>query len=158
MTKFLVMKAHFSSDVCVDTPSAFVAQLDNIFVEFLKTFTENSAPFLENMKKHGFCKTDVNAYFGDWLCLKEDQDTQEEKFWEGCKKSYRIVDEQPEFFCDATEAGVDVYTQTVSCDNPALINFKADLYDGTVEVFTDDVLIQLLADAIGYSLPKIEVL
>ncbi len=148
MPKFLVMKAQFSSDVCVETPSAFVTRLDETFVEFLKTFTENSAPFLESMKMHGFCKTEVNAFFGDWLCLEDGQDSQEAMFWDGCEISYRIVDEKPVFLRDAEETGVDVKTQTVSCDNLVFINFKADLYDGSVEVYTVDIPIKLIVDAV----------
>lgn len=154
MAKFLVMKAHFSSDACVDTPSAFVVEIDEAFMAFLKTFTENSAPFLDRLKEVGFCKTAVNAYFGDWLCLKDDQEEQQKKFWDQFECEYAIVEDPPTFLQDANLSDVDVETQSTSCDNPAFVNFKATLYDESVEVFTDDVPILLLAEAVGFKLPK----
>ena len=149
MTKYLVMKPHFSDDVCVDTPSAFVVQISAEFLDFLRILGENVAPFVERLKDFGFTKGEVNARFGDWMGLQEDRDEEEEKFWDETQAEYAVVDEVPTFFAE-----FDVETQTVSCDDPAYVNFKAALYDGSFEVYTDDVPLDILAEAVGYKFPK----
>ena len=78
MTKYLVMKPHFSDDVCVDTPSAFVVQISAEFLDFLRILGETVAPFVERLKDFGFTKGEVNARFGDWMGLQDDRVEEEE--------------------------------------------------------------------------------
>lgn|GEM_PF-5328141 len=149
MTKYLVIKPHFSDDICVNTPSAFVVQISQEFLDFLKNLTENAAPFIDRLKNVGFSKAEVNARFGNWMGLQDDQEEQEEKFWDAVEGDYTIQDSVPEFLEE-----FDVETQTVSCDDPAYVNFKATLYDGSFEVFTEDVPLKVLVDAVGFRTPK----
>ena len=150
--KYLVMKSN-DGQGCdyLKTPDAFAVEIDQAFMEFLKHFTDGAAPFIRTMKDHGFCKTELHsALFGDWLCVKADQEEQWELFWKKVDGTAQIVDELPDFLIVAHEAGVSIEAQILACDDPKIICFKASLYDGSVEAYTDDVELAFIAQAIGY--------
>ena len=149
--KYLVMKSNDGPNCeYLRTPDAHILEINKENIAFLKEFLDNVAPLLGSMKKHGFCKVFLSNYIGDWVCVQEDYEEQWKLFWKDIEGTAQIVDELPDFLIEAHEYDVSIENQILSCDNPSQIIFEAHLYDGSVEVFTDDVDIDFIVNAIGY--------
>ena len=149
--KYLVMKSNDGQGCEYNrTPDAHILEINKENVAFLKEFLFSAAPLLNAMNQHGLCRAELHNFIGDWVCVQENYEEQWKLFWNDIEGTAQIVDELPDFLIDAHEYGVSIEAQILACDDPKIICFRASLYDGSIEVFTDDVDIDFIVSAIGY--------